>query len=63
VRYATELHALGERVIAAAPALRPVARLVRESVELGPDASIAARIVAMAVAGHENIEPEQPIVT
>jgi diguanylate cyclase (GGDEF)-like protein len=63
VRYATELHALGERVIAAAPALRPVARLVRESLELGPASSTGARIVAMAVAGHENIVPEHPIVT
>lgn len=55
VRYATELHPLGERVVAAAPSLRAVARLIRESSELGPDASPAARIVAAAVA-------ERPII-
>lgn len=51
VRYATELHALGERVIAAAPSLRAVARLVADSRDIRPGSSVAARIVADAVAG------------
>ncbi|MBE2314703.1 GGDEF domain-containing protein [Solirubrobacter sp. CPCC 204708] len=46
VRYAVELHALGEDVIAAAPSLRAVARLVAES---HAPSSPAARIVAAAV--------------
>lgn len=62
VRYATELHALGEQVIAAAPSLRAVARLVRESQELGPDASVAARIVAQAISGSEDIDSGRPAV-
>jgi two-component system, cell cycle response regulator len=49
VRYATELHALGEQVLAAAPSLRAVARLVAESHAIGPDSSPAARIVADAI--------------
>ena len=43
VRWAVELHPLGEDVIAAAPSLRPVARLVAES--HAPE-SPAAHIVA-----------------
>lgn len=50
VRYATELHALGERVIGAAPSLSAVARLVAESRDLRADSSVEARIVAEAVA-------------
>ena len=43
MRWAVELHPLGEDVIAAAPSLRPVARLVAES--HAPE-SPAAHIVA-----------------
>ncbi len=58
VRHATELHALGEQVLSAAPSLRAVARLVAESRELGPGSSVAARIVAEAVAARHADRPE-----